>query len=250
MKIIVFLHGISNYKNSLDDNSSDQNINNNNCKATINLFDEIALEEAIKLKESGLAKDIVVVSIGSPETQEILRLALALGADRSILIESFEKLDPLNTAKILKFIVNIENPLLILFGSQCIKNEFSQLGQMLSALINFSQATFVSKIIFKNKNNIIATQLINNIIEIIDINLPAVITVNIDLNNPRYITLSNIIKAKKKVISVIRLKDININIKSCLYVLKSKKDYFSSKKQILSNPKELIEKLKIEEKVL
>ena len=163
----------------------------------MNPFDEIAVEEAIRLKEAGIAEEVVAVSIGSSKSQETIRTALAMGADRGILVETEQELLPLGVAKVLKSLVEKENPSIVLLGKQAIDGDYNMTGQMLSGLLNWPQATFASKVTVEGDSLKVVRE-IDGGLETISLKLPAVITTDLRLNEPRYATLPNIMKAKKK----------------------------------------------------
>ncbi|KAJ3111348.1 hypothetical protein HDU96_005777 [Phlyctochytrium bullatum] len=191
-----------------------------NVKHSMNPFDEIAVEEAVRLKEKKLAKDIIAVSIGPAKSQETLRTALAMGADTAIHVEvpDGSEVQPLQVAKILKAVVEKEKPDLVILGKQAIDDDSNQTGQMLAGLLNWPQATFASKVEVKDKK-VIVTREVDGGLETLGAPLPAIITADLRLNEPRYATLPNIMKAKKKPLSKISPKDLGIEIKSNLQTL-------------------------------
>jgi electron transfer flavoprotein beta subunit len=220
-----------------------------NVKMSMNPFDEIAVEEAVRLKEKQLASEIVVASIGTDPCQEILRVAFAMGADRGIHIKTEQELQPLSIAKILAWIAKRENPQLILMGKQAIDDDCNQTGQMLAALLNWPQATFASKIVLNNSTAEV-TREIDDGLEILQVKLPAVVTTDLRLNVPRYITLPNIMKAKQKSIEKIALDSLHIDVSPRLSILHVASPPLKKPGIILSSASELVDKLQNEAKVL
>ena len=196
-KIIVGLKRVIDYNVRVRVKSDQSGVENDGVKMSINPFDEIALEEALRIKEKGLADEIVVVSIGSDDCQQQLRTGLAMGADRAILVEASQELYPLTLSKVLHEIVKDEQPMIVLLGKQAIDNDNNQVGQMLAALWDRPQATFASEINI-NENTATVTREVDSGLETIEIDLPAVITADLRLNEPRYVKLPDIMKAKKK----------------------------------------------------
>jgi len=190
-----------------------------NVKMSMNPFDEIAVEEAVRLKEQGLVEEIVIVSIGSQSCQETIRSALALGGDRGILIEHEEQLEPLNIAKLLRVIVEEETPDLVLMGKQSIDGDNNQTGQMLAGLLNWPQGTFASNVSLDDKIVTVVRE-IDEGLETLQLNLPAIITVDLRLNQPRYLTLPNIMKAKRKLLKTLTVNDLAVTLKSHSQTLK------------------------------
>ncbi|AGA64206.1 Electron transfer flavoprotein, beta subunit [Liberibacter crescens BT-1] len=215
----------------------------NNIKMSINPFDEIAVEEAVRLKELGKAKEIIVVSIGPRKAEDILRHALAMGATRAILIESDEDLEPLAIAKLLKKVIEEEQPKIVIAGKKAIDDEACQTGQMIAGLMGWSQATFASKIEIDD-NHAIVTREIDGGTHTIKINLPAVITTELNLNEPRYMSLLNIIKAKKQSIERKLSSNFSIDLTARLKVLSIEKPCINRKSLRLNSITELFEKLK------
>ncbi len=196
-KIIVGLKRVIDYNVRVRVKSDQSGVEKDGVKMSINPFDEIALEEALRIKEKGLVDEIVVVSIGSDDCQQQLRTGLAMGADRAILVEASQELYPLTLSKVLHEIVKDEQPMLVLLGKQAIDNDNNQVGQMLAALWDRPQATFASEINI-NENTATVTREVDSGLETIEIDLPAVITADLRLNEPRYVKLPDIMKAKKK----------------------------------------------------
>ena len=196
-KIIVGLKRVIDYNVRVRVKSDQSGVEKDGVKMSINPFDEIALEEALRIKEKGLVDEIVVVSIGSDDCQQQLRTGLAMGADRAILVEASQELYPLTLSKVLYKIVKDEQPMIVLLGKQAIDNDNNQVGQMLAALWDRPQATFASEINI-NENTATVTREVDSGLETIEIDLPAVITADLRLNEPRYVKLPDIMKAKKK----------------------------------------------------
>lgn len=220
-----------------------------NIKMAMNPFDEIALEEAIRLRESLWATEIVVVSIGNETTQETLRHALALGADKAILVQTNKNLESLNVAKVLQKMVDQEKPDLVLMGKQAIDGDNNQTPQMLAALLAWPQATYASKIII-NDNALEVTREIDSGLETIQVNLPAVISTDLRLNEPRYASLPNIMKAKRKPLDIIDLNDLGLTLKKHIEVLNIKSPAARSGGVKVESVAELLAKLQNEAKVL
>ena len=197
-----------------------------NVKMSMNPFDEIAVEEAVRLKEKGVATEIVAVSCGIAACQETLRTALALGADRAILVDTDVELQPLGVAKLLKALVDKESPRLVILGKQAIDDDANQVGQMLGALLDWPQATFASKVTV-NGDNVTVEREIDGGLETIEMSLPAVITTDLRLNEPRYATLPNIMKAKKKPLETLKPEDLGVEVTPRLKTLKAVDDLFN-----------------------
>ncbi len=218
----------------------------------MNPFCEIAVEEAVRLKEAGTATEIIVVSIGAQDCQETLRNALAIGADRAILIETESELQPLSIAKVLKAVVEKEAPELVLMGKQAIDNDNNQTGQMLAGLLNWSQGTFISEQNI-NDGSVAVTREIDGGLETINLKLPAVLTTDLRLNEPRYIKLPNIMKAKKKPLESVSTSDLGIDdmaLKPRFNVVKVQEPPTREAGIIVDSVSELIEKLRDQENVI
>lgn len=220
-----------------------------NVKMSMNPFCEIAVEEAIRLKEAGKASEIVAVSAGSSACQETLRTALAMGADRAILIQTDEALQPLAVAKLLKAVVDKENPQLVLMGKQGIDGDHNQTGQMLAGLLGWGQATFASKVTLED-DNIAVTREIDGGLEILKLKLPAVVTADLRLNTPRYASLPNIMKAKKKPLDVLSPADLGVDIAPRYKTLKVSEPPVRKAGVMVSSVEELVGKLRNEAKVI
>ncbi|OGT50508.1 MAG: hypothetical protein A3F17_01070 [Gammaproteobacteria bacterium RIFCSPHIGHO2_12_FULL_41_15] len=222
----------------------------NQAKRIINPFDEIALEEALRLKESGKATEVMIVSIGNLQTQETLRHGLALGADSALLIQTERYCSSLMIAKILKAIVLRELPTLMFLGKQAIDTDNNQVGQMLAGLLNWPQGTFVSRLELQ-ANEVMVTRELDEGLETLKLRLPAVVTVDLRLNTPRYASLPNIVKAKQKSLAVITLEELGLDLAQPNYKIVNTSLPISSRKKIKVNSvEELIEKLKQEAKLL
>jgi electron transfer flavoprotein beta subunit len=220
-----------------------------NVKMSMNPFDEIAVEEALRLKEKGIANEVVAISIGASQVQETIRNALAMGADSGIFVESNDNLEPLNVAKIISSIAKNENIDLMILGKQAIDDDMNATGQMIAALLDWPQATFASKVEISEKIAKVSRE-VDGGIENIEISLPAVISTDLRLNEPRYASLPNIMKAKKKPISEIKIEDLNIVIKKHLSILKVEEPAKRQSGIMLKTVNELVDKLKNEAKVI
>jgi len=208
-RILVGLKRVVDYNVRVQVKSDGSGVETDGVKMSINPFDEIALEEALQIKERGEANEVVVVSIGSSESQQQLRTGLAMGADRAILVETDGELDTLSVARVFKALVDKENAELVILGKQAIDNDNSQTGQMLSAIWGRPQATFASEVVL-NDGKAAVTREVDSGLETVEIDLPAVITVDLRLNEPRYVKLPDIMKAKKKPLDQIALDDLGI----------------------------------------
>jgi electron transfer flavoprotein beta subunit len=220
-----------------------------NVKMSMNPFDEIAVEEAVRLREAGVATEVIAVSCGVTQCQETLRTAMAIGADRAILVESTEELQPLAVAKILKALVDKEQPQLIILGKQAIDDDSNQTGQMLAALAGLPQATFASKVTVAD-GKVTVSREVDGGSETLSLTLPAVITTDLRLNEPRYVTLPNIMKAKKKPMETLKPADLGVDVTPRLKTLKVAEPPQRSAGVKVPDVKTLVEKLKTEAKVL
>lgn len=218
-------------------------------KMSMNPFDEIAVEEAVRLKEAGKAAEVVVVSAGIAAAQDTLRTALAMGADRAILVDADADVQPLAVAKILKALVDKEQPKLVIAGKQAIDDDSNQTGQMLAALLGWPQATFISKLV-PGADDITITREIDGGLEQLAVRLPAVVTVDLRLNEPRYATLPNIMKAKKKPLETVKPADLGVDVTPRLTVLKVVEPPTRSAGVIVSDVAQLVDKLKNVAKVI
>ena len=251
MKILVAVKRVVDYAVKIRVKSDGSGIELANVKMSINPFDEIAVEEAVQLKEKGIASEVVAVSIGSTKSQDTLRTALAIGADRALLIETAENVvvEPLAVAKILKEVVISESPQMVIMGKQAIDDDCNQTGQMLAAILGWPQATFASKIVLSD-NNVHVTREIDGGLETLKLKLPAVITTDLRLNEPRYPSLPNIMKAKKKPLEVKNISTFTVDIKPRLEVLKTSEPPQRKGGIKVGSVAELVSKLKNEAGVL
>jgi electron transfer flavoprotein beta subunit len=219
MKALVPVKRVVDYNVKVRVKSDGTGVDLANVKMSMNPFDEIAIEEAVRLKEKGVVTEIIAVSCGVTQCQETLRTAMAIGADRAILVETTEELQPLAVAKLLKALVDKEQPQLIILGKQAIDDDCNQTGQMLAALADLPQATFASKVVVAD-GNVSVTREIDGGLETLSLSLPAVITTDLRLNEPRYVTLPNIMKAKKKPMEIVKPADLGVDVTPRLKTLK------------------------------
>ncbi len=245
MKILVPIKRVVDYNVVVRPTSDKKNVDTENVKMSINPFDEIALEEAIRIREIEKADEIVVVTCGEAKCQDILKTALAMGADRALLVNTKNNLIPISVAKILQKIFEKEGANLIIMGKQAIDDDCNQTGQMLAALLKIPQATFASKVEFTSTDKEVeVTREVDGGIEKIKLELPALITADLRLNEPRYITLPNIMKAKKKNIEQISVDALNISISSKLEILEINEPQAREKGIQIANVDELLSHLK------
>ena len=249
MKILVPIKRVVDYNVKVRPLSDNSNVDLNNVKMSVNPFCEIAVEEAVRLKESGQATEIVVVTVGGDESQEQLRACLALGADRAILAQSETLLEPLAIAKVLVKIVNSENPNLIILGKQAIDGDNNQTGQMLASLLNIPQATFASELKI-DTDKALVTREIDGGLQTISVNLPAVVTTDLRLNEPRYASLPNIMQAKKKDLDIQNVSDLGIDVSNRTSILSVELPPKREAGVMVESVEELVEKLKNEAKVI
>ena len=249
MKILVPVKRVVDYNVKIKVKSDNSGVDLENVKMAMNPFDEIAIEEAVRLKEKKLCEEITAISIGSSNSEETLRTALAIGADKGILVETNEEVQPLEVAKVLQEIVKKNNPDLVLMGKQAIDDDSNQTGQMLSALLNWPQGTFASKLEINSKE-INVTREIDGGLETLGMKLPAIVTTDLRLNEPRYASLPNIMKAKQKPIEKINPSDLNVEIKQRLKTLKVTEPPKKEAGIKVDSVQELIKKLHEEEKVI
>lgn len=249
MKVLVAAKRVVDYNVNIHVLSDNTGVDLNNVKMSLNPFDEIALEEAVRLREAGTAEEVIVVSIGSSACREQIRTALALGADRGILVETEEEMQPLAIAKVLKAIVEKEQPQLIILGKQAIDDDNSQTGQMLAALAGLSQATFASKVVIGDGTATV-TREVDGGLETITVKLPAVITTDLRLNEPRYASLPNIMKAKKKQVDIYTPEELGVDIVSRVKILKVEPPAERKAGVIVESVEELVDKLRNEAKVI
>ncbi|MGY2491481.1 electron transfer flavoprotein subunit beta/FixA family protein [Cupriavidus sp. CP313] len=249
MKILVPVKRVVDANVKVSAKSDGAGVDIANVKMSINPFDEIAVEEAVRLKEAGVATEVIAVSAGVAQAQETLRTALAMGADRAILIESNEELQPLAVAKLLKALLDKEVPQLVILGKQAIDDDSNQTGQMLAALAGLPQATFASKVSIADSRAVVERE-VDGGAETLSVVLPAVITTDLRLNEPRYVTLPNIMKAKKKPLEILKPEDLGVDITPRLKTLKVTEAPKRSAGIKVPDVKTLVEKLKTDAKVL
>jgi electron transfer flavoprotein beta subunit len=249
MKILVAVKRVVDYNVKIRVKSDNSGVDLANVKMSMNPFDEIAVEEAVRLKEAGVATEVVVVTAGATQCQETLRTALAIGADRAILVETDVELQPLAVAKILKTLSEKEQAQIIILGKQAIDDDSNQTGQMLASLLDIPQATFASKVVVADGKATV-TREVDGGLETIVLSLPAVITTDLRLNEPRYVTLPNIMKAKKKTIDIVKPEDLGVDIAPRLKTLKVEEPPKRSAGVMVADVAALVDKLKNEAKVI
>ena len=248
MKVLVPVKRVVDYNVKVRVKADGSGVETANVKMSMNPFDEIAVEEAIRLKEAGVATEIVAVSIGSVQCQETLRTALAIGADRAILVETGVEIQPLAVAKLLKALAAKEQPGLIIMGKQAIDDDSNQTGQMLAALLAWPQATFASKLTISGASAQVIRE-VDGGLETISIRLPAVVTTDLRLNEPRYVTLPNIMKAKKKPLETLSPEVLGVDVTPRLKTLKVQEPPKRSAGKLVKSVQDLVEKLRNEAKV-
>ena len=249
MKVLVAIKRVIDYNVKIRVKSDESGVETTNVKMSMNPFDEIAVEEGVRLREGGDSEELIAVSIGPKQTQETIRTALAMGADRGIHVETNDDVEPLAVAKLLKAIIEKENPDLVILGKQAIDDDSNQTGQMLAALMGWSQGTFASELkISDGKANV--TREVDGGLETIQINMPAVVTTDLRLNTPRYASLPNIMKAKKKPIDEFSPADLGVDISARLTTLKVTEPSSRDAGVIVEDVAELVDKLKNEAKVI
>ena len=249
MTILVPVKRVVDYNVKVRVKSDNSGVELDNVKMSMNPFDEIAVEEALRLKEKGIATEVIAISIGVSQVQETIRNALAMGADSGIFVEVNETLEPLNIAKIISSIAKKENIDLMILGKQAIDDDMNATSQMVAALLNWPQATFASKIEIIDKVAKVSRE-VDGGIENIEVILPAVISTDLRLNEPRYASLPNIMKAKKKPINEIKVDDLKIDIKQRLDILKVEEPSKRQSGIMVKTIEELVDKLKNEAKVI
>lgn len=249
MKVLVPVKRVVDYNVKVRPNADGSAVELNNVKMSLNPFCEIAVEEAVRLKEAGKVNEIIAVSIGPKVTQEQLRASLALGADSAILIETDENIEPLGVAKLLKSVVDKESPDLIILGKQSIDGDNNQTGQMLAALLGYGQGTFASEIEL-SEGKISVTREVDGGLQTVSLNLPAIVTTDLRLNEPRYASLPNIMKAKKKPLEFLTPADLGVEIKNTLTVVKVEPPAERQAGIKVGTVEELVDKLKNEAKVI
>jgi len=249
MKIIVGVKRVLDYNVKARVKADKSGIELANVKMSMNPFDEIAVEEALRIKEAGHAEEVIAVSVGPSQSQETIRTALAMGADRGILLETDDLLEPLAVAKLFKHVVEQEQPGLVILGKQAIDDDANQTGQMLSALTGMPQATFASKVDFEGET-LKVTREVDAGLESISVKMPAIVTTDLRLNEPRYAKLPNIMKAKKKPLETTPVADTGVDVSSGLSVVEVSEPPNREAGIIVSDVAELVEKLRNEAKVI
>jgi electron transfer flavoprotein beta subunit len=249
MKVLVPVKRVVDYNVKVRVKSDGTGVDIANVKMSMNPFDEIAVEEAVRLKEKGVVTEVIAVSCGDAKCQETLRTAMAIGADRGILVETTEELQPLAVAKLLKALVDKEQPQLIILGKQAIDDDANQTGQMLAALADLPQATFASKVDLAADKVTVARE-VDGGMETLTLTLPAVITTDLRLNEPRYVTLPNIMKAKKKTLDIFKPEDLGVDVKPRLKTLKVSEPPKRGAGIKVPDAATLVDKLKNEAKVI
>ena len=249
MKILVAVKRVVDYNVKVRVKADETGVELANVKMSMNPFDEIAVEEAVRMKEAGHGEEIVVVSLGPKQSQETIRNGLALGADRGVLVESDEELQPLAVAKLLKAVVEKEQPELVILGKQAIDDDSNQVGQMLAALLGWPQGTFASKVEV-GSGELQVTREIDGGLETVKLQLPAVVSSDLRLNEPRYAKLPNIMKAKKKPLEVIPVGELGVDVAPRLKVLKVSEPGQRQAGIKVESVAELVEKLRNEAKVI
>ena len=249
MKVLVPVKRVVDYNVKVRVKSDGSGVDVANVKHSMNPFDEIAIEEAVRLKEKGVVTEIIAVSCGDMKCQETLRTAMAIGADRGILVETTEELQPLAVAKLLKALIDKEQPQLVILGKQAIDDDANQTGQMLAALADLPQATFASKVEVAD-GKVTVTREVDGGAETLTLTLPAVVTTDLRLNEPRYVTLPNIMKAKKKTLDVFKPEDLGVDVKPRLKTLKVSEPPKRGAGIKVADVAALVDKLKNEAKVI
>ena len=249
MKVLVPVKRVVDYNVKVRVKSDKSGVELDNVKMSMNPFDEIAIEEALRLKEKGIATEVIAISIGPTQVQETIRNALAMGADSGIFIEATNNLEPLNIAKIISSVAKKESIDLMILGKQAIDDDMNATGQMIAALLGWPQATFASKVEISDKKAVVSRE-VDGGIENIEVALPAVISTDLRLNEPRYASLPNIMKAKKKPINQIQVDELNLKIEQRLDILKVEEPTKRQSGIMLKTVEELVDKLKNEAKVI
>lgn len=249
MKILVSVKRVVDFNVKVRVKADGSGVETGNVKMSMNPFDEIAIEEAVRLKEAGVATEIVTVSIGPAQCQETLRTALAIGADRAILVQTSVETQPLGVAKVLRKLVEKEAPQLVILGKQAIDDDSNQTGQMLAALLAWPQATFASKVKVAGAEAEV-TREVDGGLETVAVRLPAIVTTDLRLNEPRYVTLPNIMKAKKKTLEVLTPESLGVDLTPRLTTLKVEEPPKRKAGVQVKSVEELVAKLKSEAKVI
>ena len=249
LKVLVPVKRVVDYNVKVRVKSDKSGVELDNVKMSMNPFDEIAVEEALRLKEKGIATEVIAISIGPTQVQETIRNALAMGADSGIFIEATNNLEPLNIAKIISSVAKKESIDLMILGKQAIDDDMNATGQMIAALLGWPQATFASKVEISDKKAVVSRE-VDGGIENIEVALPAVISTDLRLNEPRYASLPNIMKAKKKPINQIQVDELNLKIEQRLDILEVEEPTKRQSGIMLKTVEELVDKLKNEAKVI
>ena len=249
MKVLVPVKRVVDYNVKVRVKADGSGVDIANVKMSMNPFDEIAVEEATRLKEKGAATEVIAVSCGVTQCQETLRTAMAIGADRAILVDTAEELQPLAVAKLLKALVEKEQPQLVILGKQAIDDDCNQTGQMLAALLGWPQATFASKLEIVDGKAVVSRE-VDGGSETLCLTLPAIITTDLRLNEPRYVTLPNIMKAKKKQMDTFKPEDLGVNVQARIKTLKVSEPPKRSAGVKVADVAALVDKLKNEAKVI
>jgi electron transfer flavoprotein beta subunit len=249
MKVLVPVKRVVDYNVKVRVKSDGSGVDIANVKMSMNPFDEIALEEAMRLKEAGKVLEVIAVSCGVTQCQETLRTGMAIGADRGILVETSAELEPLAVAKLLKALADKEQPQLIILGKQAIDDDANQTGQMLAALLGWPQATFASKVVLE-EGKVTVTREVDGGLETLALQLPAIVTTDLRLNEPRYVTLPNIMKAKKKPLEVVKPEDLGVDVAARLKTLKVVEPAKRSAGIKVPDAATLVAKLRTEAKVI
>ena len=249
MKILVPLKRVVDYNVKVRPLPDNTNVDLNNVKMSVNPFCEIALEEAVRIKEAGNAEEVIAVTVGKSESQEQLRTALALGADRAILVETESLLEPLAIAKVISKVVEEENPDLIILGKQAIDGDNNQTGQMLGALLDYPQATNASEVLLDD-SSVTVTREIDGGLQTLKLNKPAIVTTDLRLNEPRYASLPNIMKAKKKELTIKNISELGVDAEPRTELLSVELPPSRDAGIIVESVDELVDKLKNEAKVI
>ncbi|CAN7523248.1 electron transfer flavoprotein subunit beta/FixA family protein [Massilia sp. LjRoot122] len=249
MKVLVPVKRVVDYNVKVRVKSDGSGVDIANVKMSMNPFDEIALEEATRLKEAGKVTEVVAVSVGVAQCQETLRTGMAIGADRGILVETSVETEPLAVAKIMKALADKEQPQLIILGKQAIDDDSNQTGQMLAALLGWPQATFASKVVLED-GKVTVTREVDGGLETVALTLPAIITTDLRLNEPRYVTLPNIMKAKKKPLETVKPEDLGVDVAPRLKTLKVVEPAKRSAGIKVPDVATLVQKLRLEAKVI
>ncbi|MDB5932730.1 MAG: electron transporter RnfB [Massilia sp.] len=249
MKVLVPVKRVVDYNVKVRVKSDGSGVDIANVKMSMNPFDEIALEEAMRLKEAGKVTEVIAVSCGDTKAQETLRTGMAIGADRAILVETGADLEPLAVAKLLKAVADKEQPQLIILGKQAIDDDSNQTGQMLAALLGWPQATFASKVVLED-GKVTVTREVDGGLETLALSLPAIVTTDLRLNEPRYVTLPNIMKAKKKQLDVMKPEDLGVDVTPRLKTLKVVEPAKRSAGIKVPDAATLVAKLRTEAKVI